>query len=101
MEPALIAIDHIFVNGSDEQKDSVIKKSRCCTNLAVLLNHANADIVKYTASVRLSRSLLKAASLRHCHMWPPRLCDIARCKPLLMSLISFVHSTKYFNHHSI
>jgi ribonuclease HI len=46
------------------------------------------------------RSYFKATSLRHCHMWPPRLCDIARCKPLLVSLISFVQSTKIFNQHA-
>ena len=44
--------------------------------------------------------IFKANSLRHCHMWPPRLCDIARCKPLLVSFIFFVHSTKNFNQHS-
>ena len=38
----------------------------------------------------------KATSLRVLNMWPPRLCDITRFKPLLLSFTSFIAKIKHF-----
>jgi hypothetical protein len=41
------------------------------------------------------RTQFKATSLRLLRMWPPRLSDIAVCKPLLLALITFIVKTKH------
>ena len=79
-------------------KSSCVQSPNCpCGNVEETVEHF---LFHCTLHNRF-RSSFKANSLRHCHMWPPRLCDIARCKPLLMSVISFVHSANDFKQHSI
>jgi ribonuclease HI len=47
------------------------------------------------------RANFKDTSLRVCNMWPPRLSDIARFKPLMLSFISFIGKTKQFRQHAL